>query len=147
MLKSALDDDGYTDATRLSVLADGADGLSRVVQDGTKRTPIAQLDWFHISMRLRHIEQMASKTMVLMADPDTGHWVSKQVPRLRWLVWHGHWAEVLPLLTRLSRETKLAIRSSDVMAHERLRRFRRHAVELHRYLRNNSRGLINYGLA
>jgi hypothetical protein len=30
---------------------------------------------------------------------------------------------------------------------ERLLRFRRHAVELHRYIRNNSRGLINYGLA
>jgi hypothetical protein len=147
MLKSALDDDGYTDDTRLSVLADGADGLSRVVQDGTKRTPIAQLDWFHISMRLRHIEQMTSKTVVLMADPETEHWVCKQVPRLRWLLWHGRWAEVLPLLTRLSRATELAMRSSDVMAHERLRRFRRHAVELRRYLRNNSRGLINYGLA
>ena len=51
------------------------------------------------------------------------------------------------MLTRLSRATKLAMKSSDVMAHERLRRFRRHAVELHRYIRNNSRGLINYGLA
>jgi hypothetical protein len=33
------------------------------------------------------------------------------------------------------------------MANQRLRRFRRHDVELHRYPRNNSRGLINYGLA
>jgi hypothetical protein len=147
MMRSALDDDGYTNHTKLSVLADGADGLSRVVRDGAQRTPIAQLDWFHISMRLRHIEQMTSKTAVLMADPETERWVCKQVPRLRWLVWHGRWAEILPLLTRLSRATKLAMKSSDVMAHERLRRFRRHAVELHRYIRNNSRGLINYGLA
>jgi hypothetical protein len=70
-----------------------------------------------------------------------------QPRRLRWLVPHGRWAEILPLLTLLSRATRLAMRSSDVMAHERLRRFRRHAVELHRYVRNNSRGLINYGLA
>ncbi len=80
-------------------------------------------------------------------DSETERWVCKQIPRLRWLVWHGRWVEVLPLLTRLSRATKLAMRSSDFMAHERLGRFRRHAVELHRYLRNNSRGLINYGLA
>ena len=83
MMRSALDDDGYTNHTKLSVLADGADGLSRVVRDGAQRTPIAQLDWFHVSMRLRYIEQMTSKTAVLMADPETERWVCKQVPRLR----------------------------------------------------------------
>ncbi len=98
MMKSALDDDGYTNDTKLSVLADGADGLSRIVQDDAKRTPIAQLDWFHISVRPRHIEQMTSKTAVLMADAETERWVCKQVPRLRWLVSHGRWAEILPLL-------------------------------------------------
>jgi hypothetical protein len=51
MMRSALDDDGYTNHTKLSVLADGADGLSRVVRDGAQRTPIAQLDWFHIVRR------------------------------------------------------------------------------------------------
>src|SRR5260370_41759021 len=56
MMRSALDDDGYTNETKLSVLADGAEGLPRVVQDGIKRTLITKLDWFHISMRLRHIE-------------------------------------------------------------------------------------------
>jgi hypothetical protein len=147
MMRSALDDDGYTNETKLSVLADGADGLPRVVRDGIKRTLITKLDWFHISMRLRHIEQMTSKTAVLMADPGTERWVRRQVPRLRWLVWHGRWVEILPLLTQLSRATKLAMSSSGVMAHDRLRRFRRHAVELRRYLRNNSRGLMNYGLA
>jgi hypothetical protein len=82
-----------------------------------------------------------------MADPGTERWVRRQVPRLRWLVWHGRWVEILPLLTQLSRATKLAVSSSGVMAHDRLRRFRRHAVELRRYLRNDSRGLMNYGLA
>jgi hypothetical protein len=133
------------DGTKLSVLADGADGLPGLVHDGTKRTPIAQLDWFHVSMRLRHIEQMTPKTAVLMEDSETECWVRKHAMRLRWLVWHGRAMEVLPLLTRLSREAKIAMRSSGVAAHERLGRFRRHAVELRRYLRNNSRGLINYG--
>jgi hypothetical protein len=147
MMRSALDDDGYTDGTRLSVLADGADGLSGVVRDGTQRTPFAQLDWFHVSMRLRHIEQMTPKIVVLMPNPEAQRLVSEQVPRLRWLVWHGRTKEVLPLLARMSRATKLAMRASDVMAHDRLARFRRHAVQLHRYLRNNGRGLINYALA
>jgi hypothetical protein len=39
MMRSALDDDGYTNETKLSVLADGADGLPRVVQDGNKANP------------------------------------------------------------------------------------------------------------
>jgi len=147
MMKSALDDEGFTDGTKLSVLADGADGLPGLVHDSTKRTPIAQLDWFHVSMRLSHIEQMTPKTAVLIEDTETECWVRKHAMRLRWLVWHGRAMEVLPLLTRLSREAKIAMRCSGVAAHERLGRFRRHVVELRRYLRNNSRGLINYGCA
>jgi hypothetical protein len=85
MIRSALDDDGYTNETKLSVLADGGDGLSRVVHDGAKRAPITKLDWFHTSMRLRHIEQMTSRTAVLMADSDTERWICKQVPA--WVIW------------------------------------------------------------
>jgi hypothetical protein len=39
------------------------------------------------------------------------------------------------------------MKSLGVGTHERLGRFRRHAVELRRYLRNNRHGLINYGCA
>jgi hypothetical protein len=40
------------------VLADGADGLGNLVSATAEETTRA-LDWFHISMRLRSIEQMS----------------------------------------------------------------------------------------
>lgn len=147
MMRSALDDDGYTDFTHLSVLADGAGGLTNVVRDGAQQSPSPQLDWFHVSMRLRHIEQMTPKTADQLPDTAAQRALLEQAPRLRWLIWHGRSEEVLPLLTQMSRVTKLAARGSDIPAQERLARFRRHVVELHRYLRNNARGLIDYGLA
>jgi hypothetical protein len=59
-MKAALADQGWTEKSRVTVLADGADGLKSVVQDAVPQVPRNILDWFHISMRLRPIEQMGA---------------------------------------------------------------------------------------
>jgi hypothetical protein len=47
--------------SRVAVLADGADGLADLVSAVSPNTCRSILDWFHISMRLRPIEQMVPK--------------------------------------------------------------------------------------
>lgn len=54
-MKAALEDNGWTRTSRVRVLADGADGLSNVVNTAAAETTDRVLDWFHISMRLRPI--------------------------------------------------------------------------------------------
>lgn len=56
-MKAALDTDGWTPTSRVAVLADGADGLRNAVNAAVPQEPRSILDWFHISMRLRPIEQ------------------------------------------------------------------------------------------
>jgi hypothetical protein len=59
IMKAALEDNGWTPTSRIWVLADGADGLSNLVNTAAEETTHRVLDWFHISMRLRPIEQMS----------------------------------------------------------------------------------------
>jgi hypothetical protein len=61
-MKAALQANGWTTQTQVVVLADGADGLKKnLVRAAVNSEPRSILDWFHISMRLRPIEQMATK--------------------------------------------------------------------------------------
>jgi hypothetical protein len=65
-MKAALQANGWTPQTQVVVLADGADGLKNLVQAAVTSEPRSILDWFHISMRLRPIEQMATKVAVAL---------------------------------------------------------------------------------
>ena len=52
------------------MIADGADGLESVVREAAERPPTQRLDWFHLSMRLRPIEQMVDRVAALIPDAE-----------------------------------------------------------------------------
>jgi hypothetical protein len=143
LMKSALDDHGLTAQSRLDVFADGTDGLESVVREATERSPRRRLDWFHLSMWLRPIEQMVDRVAVLLADTEQRHALQYGAPRLRWQLWHGRWRDALRRLRRWSRPLRGAERDVVGADGDRLRRFRRHLVGLSRYLRGNAPLLFN----
>ena len=51
------------------------------------------LDWFHISVRLRPIEQMATKVVAALCDgePDMASFVRLKRPNVRHQMWNGRW--------------------------------------------------------
>jgi hypothetical protein len=67
------------------VLADGADGLGNLVGAAAGKPTERVLDWFHISMRLRPIEQVSK---IAMAAGDSGaelkRLLTEKVPRIRY---------------------------------------------------------------
>jgi hypothetical protein len=73
----------------LTAFTDGCSGLRRILADaGVTKAPI--LDWFHIAMRLQHLEQIAGG---LSAD-DPARVAAKavivaEVERLHWRLWNG----------------------------------------------------------
>jgi hypothetical protein len=89
LIHRSLDAVGRTEDTVLTAFTDGCSGLRRILADaGVTEAPI--LDWFHIGMRLQHLEQIAGS---LSAD-DPAQVAAKaviveEVDRLHWRLWNG----------------------------------------------------------
>jgi hypothetical protein len=89
LIRRNLDAVGRTEDTALTAFTDGCSGLRHILADaGVTTAPM--LDWFHIGMRLRHLEQV---TNALVAD-DPARAAAKtvivtEVDRLRWRLWNG----------------------------------------------------------
>jgi hypothetical protein len=88
-IRESLDVLGRTADTALTGFTDGCSGLRRILADvGVTETPI--LDWFHIGMRLQHLEQTAGGLSA--DDPDRAAAkavIVGEVERLKWRLWNG----------------------------------------------------------
>jgi hypothetical protein len=147
-MKAALETNGWTPKSQIRVLADGADGLANLVSAAADQTINKVLDWFHISMRLRPIEQMSSRIATAAADVSStlNELLSKKLPRIRYQMWNGKWSAVLERMGEIYCGVKELLGSLSAAEAERLRRFRQHLVDLRDYLRSNWSGLRNYAV-
>ena len=144
-MKAALEANGWTPKSKVRVMADGADGLSNLVDAATGKPTARVLDWFHISMRLQPIEQMSSKmAMAGDLDAELNQLLTEKVPRIRYQVWHGKREAALERIEVVYRATKRLEGAGSIDDAERVRRFRKHLLDLRDYLRGNWNGLRNY---
>jgi hypothetical protein len=120
-----------------------------VVQSAVPQVPRNILDWFHISMRLRPIEQMGSNIAEILGDvdADTAAAIRSKLPSLRYQRWHGKWAAAIERMRGIYRGAGAGIGSLRPVDAERVERFRQHMVNLRDYLKNNWSSLTNYGHA
>jgi hypothetical protein len=142
-MKAVLEDQGCNSNSMVAVLADGADGLGGIVRRVIPQTPRTILDWFHISMRLRHIEQMGPSMMELFPQVEA----LGKIPRLRYKMWNGQWRGALHRMRDCYHGTGLVATTITPIHAERVKRFRRHLIDLRDYLISNQRNLTNYGKA
>jgi hypothetical protein len=89
LIRRSLDAVGRTEDTVLTAFTDGCSGLRRILAEADI-TEAPMLDWFHIGMRLQHLEQIAGS---LSAD-DPARMAAKaviveEVERLHWRLWNG----------------------------------------------------------
>jgi hypothetical protein len=89
LIRRSLDAVGRSEATALTAFTAGCSGLRRILaQAGVTEAPM--LDWFHIGMRLQHLEQTAG---TLSADnPERAAAkavIVEEVDRLHWRLWNG----------------------------------------------------------
>jgi hypothetical protein len=142
-MKAILEDQGCNSNSMVAVLADGADGLGGIVRRVIPQTPRTILDWFHIGMRVRHIEQMGSSMMELFPDVEA----LGKIPRLRYKMWNGQWRGALHRMRDCYLGTSLVATTVTTFNAERVKRFRQHLIDLRDYLISNQRNLTNYGKA
>src|SRR3954452_25202202 len=89
LIRRSLEAVGRTEGTVLTAFTDGCPGLRRILAEaGVTEAPM--LDWFHIAMRLQHLEQIAS---ALSADDparaEAKAVIVEEVERLHWRIWNG----------------------------------------------------------
>ncbi len=148
-MRAAMLANGWTNETKVIVLADGADGLKNLVKAAVTSEPRSILDWFHISMRLRPIEQMAAKVAGALEndEPDMATFVTQRLPNIRHQMWNGQWHPAIARMKIIYQGTAEATTRIDGTIGEHMQRFRKHIRDLRDYLVNNQTSLTNYAYA
>jgi hypothetical protein len=120
--------------------------LKNLVIAAPPNAPRGILDWFHISMRLRPIEQMAPGLAELLGGAGQGiaETLRLKLPRVRHQMWNGKWPAAIDRMREIYIGTARAADSCSPAYAERIRRFRQHLLDLRDYLRNNWSSLTNY---
>jgi hypothetical protein len=117
----------------VTFLTDGGDTV-RDLAEG--HSPLAShiLDWFHITMRLTVLFQMAKGVSV----EQKGEKFEEELERVKWFLWHSNVYKALQLLEWLALDI-------DDEASDEARKLARTLHEFDHYIRTNQSSLPNYG--
>ena len=94
---------GATAVTPVTVLSDGAEGPRALGEAASPGPTDHVLDWFHLSMRIQHVDQaVKSWPNATGDDRQTGAGLVETIDRIRWRLWHGQVARALDLIGETS---------------------------------------------
>ncbi len=129
---------GYQGKGDITVISDGEDCLKRL------RTALPQpathiLDWFHIAMKLRPLEQTAA-WLSRHNQPNSPPDLAANIASLKWRLWNGQADRALDLINGLLRNEESAHRDS-VMSRQLLNGMKNVTT----YIRQNRKSIANYG--
>lgn len=128
----------------LTVVTDGANSLQHIHRQlPFPARPI--LDWFHVSMRVRYLEQIAGG---LLARTDTDQ-VTKRLliellGKLRWCFWHANVEKAEDRMRQVLLMCRIVVAETPKFG-ERLAQLDYRLREFFDYLQNNRGTTINYG--
>ncbi len=90
---------GATAVTPVTVISDGAEGPRALGAAASPGPTDHVLDWFHLSMRIQHVDQAVKIWPDATADDrQTGAGLVETIDRIRWRLWHGQGARALDLI-------------------------------------------------
>lgn len=140
-LLDVLASQGYAPNQKLVLMSDGGESVRRLV---TQIGPEAEhvLDWFHVTMRLTVLVQMAKG-----ACPDSC-WTERRLAdleRLKWLLWHGHARHAVEAAEEFAEDAWCLEEDATGEAKTKPTRLRIAAEEFATYLRRNADQIIDYG--
>src|SRR3954467_9515852 len=103
LLRAALREQGWRERKPVTAISDGDPALPALVRSATGGPVEHILDWFHLSMRVRHVEQ-AMLGLCALEPVHRGplEHVQADVERLRHLLWNGHHEEATKALGRIA---------------------------------------------
>jgi len=110
LLRAALLGQGWREGDAVTAISDGDPALPALVRSATGGPVEPILDWFHLSMRVQHVEQVMRGLCALEPPPLAPLDRARiDVERLRHLLWNGHHEKACEALGRITSWAKDAI--------------------------------------
>jgi hypothetical protein len=119
----------------VTFLSDGGDDV-REVQQYLSPESEHYLDWFHITMRITVMKQMAKG---LPIDTSKAEVTTEELQLLKWNLWHGNVSRALERIEELQLDLETADES------ENRTKLRRALREFETYIENNRAFIPNFG--
>ncbi len=146
LLRAALQDQDWREGDAVTVISDGDPALPALVRSATGGPVEYILDWFHLSMRVHHVEQVMGGLCALELPPLVPlDQAQIDVERLRHLLWNGDHERACEALGRIGSWAKDAIVLNNLAVEAKARRLVARCTELRAYIENNEGALIDYG--
>ncbi len=146
LLRAALQDQGWREGDPVTAISDGDPALPALVRSATGGPVEPILDWFHLSMRVHHVEQVMGGLRAVEPPPLAPlDRAQIDVERLRHLLWNGHHEKACEALGRITGWAKDATVLDDPAMEARAKRLLARCTELQAYIENNEGALIDYG--
>ncbi len=144
-LRRNLEASGWREGTAVTVLSDGDPALPRLVRDATGADVRHILDWWHISIRIRHVETTFKALFPLLEDPVYPE-LETLVQNLRWRIWHGQTSRALDAIEALFKFGMHVRRQTVGRMNDAAFSAVARTMELQTYLEYNLAALIDYDL-
>ena len=143
---NALRAKGWLPGRDVVVLSDGDPALVESVRSAADGKVTHILDWFHISMRVRHVEQaLAGLLGSGLEHKGPLRYAEDDVVRLRHLIWNGYGNEARRALRSIAYMAGNATWLNGQSGRARIERFAQLVRELETYLTLNDAALVDYG--
>ena len=145
-LRKALREQGWRPGRTVTVLSDGESALPGLVRAAVGEPITCILDWWHISMRVQHIEQALRGVYAAEPQHRAGlEIVEWRIGRLRHLIWNGYHEEARRELYGMRHMASEVVYLNGERFRSPVGRLLWNCDDLWRYLTNNVDALINYG--
>jgi hypothetical protein len=145
-IRQALKDQGWQPGHSVTVLSDGEAALPGLIRAAVGQPVTCILDWWHISMRVQHIEQALRGVYALQPRHHGGlDLVAVRIERLRHLIWNGYDQEARNELFGMRHLISEVAYMDGEAFRPAVARLLWNCHDLSRYLANNTGSLINYG--
>jgi hypothetical protein len=145
-IRKALKEQGWQPGRSVTVLSDGEAALPGLIRSAVGEPVTCILDWWHISMRIQHIQQALRGVYALRPRHHAGlDLVALRIERLRHLVWNGYHREARNELFGLRHLASEVAYMNGETFRPPIARLLWNCDDLRRHLANNTDSLIDYG--
>ncbi len=146
LLRAALLEQGWREGDAMTAIGDGDPALPALARAATRAPVEPTLDWFHLSMRVRHVEQALLGLQALEpADRGPLDRAQADVERLRSLLWNGRHEDACEALGRIMSWAEHAIVANGSAMAAKARKLVTLSAALLTSIRTNEGALIDYG--
>jgi len=135
---------GWDREQTVTVISDGEPALPNLVRNAVGGKVRHILDWWHISMRVKHIENAVRGLLQSKGFSGLPLLFERPADTLRWYLWHGKVMTAATILKVLQIDCD-RLHAETRELREAARRVKARCQDLYSYLANNFDALVDYG--